>query len=249
MCAFHSDMKCSEGCPSDRPPYAIASLPRTSVRSALRIRCFACLSQLSEPNLICPLVQNARCKSGMSVVRSVQTSRPRPPRHRSHFGHSGLAFAFQFIRYVSCSAHLTTSRLISFANYHKAPRSYRSSLSCCFGVVSISLQLIQFRPPPRLFFLARKSQQMSNSNCHFFCDVLFSSRIQCIQRPLPPFLAKNERPRDGPTSLKLHSFYFWLWASPSFLPPFHFIHSPAPWTTQRRRPRSFVLFLNSFPPN
>ena len=177
----------------------------------------------------------------------------KPPRHHSHFGHSGLAFAFQFIRYVSCSAHLTTSRLISFANYHKAPRSYWSSLSCCFGVVSISLQLIQFRPPPRLFFPARKSQQMANGNCHFFRDVLFSSRIQCIQRPLPPFLAKNERPRDGPTSLKLLSSYFWLWASPSFLPPFlpfiSFIPRPPQARQAGRSPRSFVLFLNSFPPN
>ena len=69
-----------------------------------------------------------------------------------------------------------------------------------------------FRPSSRLFFPARKSQ----CNCHFFRDVLFSNRIQCIQRPLPPFLAKNERPGDGPTSLKLHSFYFWLWASLSF---------------------------------
>ena len=94
-------------------------------------------------------------------------------------------------------------------------------------IFSIFFQPIKVRSPPRLFFLARKSQQKANSNCHFFRDVLFSSRIQCIQWPLPPFLAKNERPRDGPTSLKLLSFYFWLWASlvPSSL-SFHSFPGP-----------------------
>ena len=96
-----------------------------------------CLS-LSTLSTQAHLPARSKCPLQIGNVRRPPSANfpPAAAAHHSHFGHSGLAFAFQFIRYVSCSAHLTTSRLISFANYHQAPRSYWPSLSCCFGVVS-----------------------------------------------------------------------------------------------------------------